>query len=84
MLFFADQGVLIRHEQLENTVGTLEIEKESFRKAQIFSWIFFPIWILLASVQSICFVMSNGKLHPLAKIIKDYDDINEGILFLPI
>ena len=68
---------------MENTVGTLEIEKESFRKAQIFSWVFFPIWIFLAIVQSICFVMSNGKLHPLAKIIKEHEDVNEGILFCP-
>jgi hypothetical protein len=63
---------------LEYTVGTLEIEKESFQKARIFSWVFFPTWIFLAIVQSICFVMSNGKLHPLVKIIKEQEDVNEG------
>ena len=77
-LFFSDQGVLDRHYQLETTVGALDIEKESYQRAQIFSWIFYPIWILLAFVQAICFVLSNGKLHPLAKIIEDFEDDNEG------
>ena len=77
-IIFSDQGVLDRHKQLESTVGALDIEKESYHRAQIFSWIFYPIWILLAVVQAICFVLSNGKLHPLAKIVEDFENGNEG------
>ena len=31
------------------------------------------IWIMLAIVQAICFLLSNGKFHPLAKILEGCD-----------
>ena len=73
-----DYGVLERHNQVDGILGALEIEKESFQTASLFSWIFFPIWILLAIVQAICFLLSNGRFHPLAKIIEDFDYKRKG------
>ena len=67
IIFFTDYGVLERHTQVDTLLGALEMEKEAFQKAQIFAWIFFPIWIILAIIQAVCFVLSNGWFHPLAK-----------------
>ena len=50
-------------------LGELEMEKESFEKAQWMAWMFYPIFILLAILQAISFLLSNGKFHPLAKIL---------------
>ena len=75
LILIIDYGVLERHNQVDSILGALEIEKESFQKAQLFSWVFFPIWILLAVVQSVCFVLGNGKFHPLATIL---EACNEG------
>ena len=77
VFFFEDLGVLERHNQVENTVGALDMENEALQKAWLFSWIFFPIWILLAIIQAICFLFSNGKLHPLAKILEACNDGNK-------
>ena len=76
--FFTDYGVLERHTQVDAILGALEIEKEAFHRAQLFSWIFFPLWIIMAIVQAVCFVLSNGRFHPLAKILEDCDGSNEG------
>lgn len=59
---------------METDIGALDMENEAFQKAQLFSWIFFPIWILLAIMQAVCFLLSNGKLHPLAKILEACDE----------
>ena len=80
--FFADYGVLERHIQVDTILGSLEMEKEAFQQAQIFSWIFFPLWIIMAIVQAVCFVLSNGRFHPLAKILEDCDASDEGKYFL--
>ena len=53
IIFFTDYGVLPRHIQVDTILGALEIEKEAFQKAQLFSWIFFPIWIIMAIVQAV-------------------------------
>ena len=74
--FFADCAVLERHIKVDTILGALEMEKEAFQKAQLFSWIFFPIWIIMAIVQAICFELSNGQFHPLAKILEDCDEGN--------
>ena len=58
-----------RHNQLKEMLGELEMEKESFEKAQWMAWMFYPIFILLAILQAISFLLSNGKFHPLAKIL---------------
>ena len=73
ILLPTDYGVLERHTQVDNILGALDIENKSFQTAQLFSWIFFPMWILLAIVQTICFLLSNGRFHPLAKILEGCD-----------
>ena len=82
MFFPTDYGVLERHTQVDNILGALYIEKESFQTAKLFSWIFFPMWILLAIVQTICFILGNGRFHPLEKILKGCD-INAGKFAMP-
>ena len=69
-----------RHEELNDTVGFLQMEEESLETAYYFSWIFFPIWIILTIVQIVCFVLYNGRLHPLARIIdeSEADDTGKG------
>jgi hypothetical protein len=74
--------VLERHTQVDAILGALEIEKEAFHRAQLFSWIFFPLWIIMAIVQAVCFVLSNGQFHPLAKILEDCGGSDEGKCFL--
>ena len=74
--------MLERHTQVDAILGALEMEKEAFQKAQLFAWIFFPIWIIMAIVQAVCFVLSNGQFHPLAKILEDCDVSDEGKYFL--
>ena len=68
---FTDQNILDRHNHLNATVGFLQMEKDSLRTAYYFSWIFFPIWIILTIVQIVCFILYNGRLHPLARIINE-------------
>ena len=67
---------------MDTLLGALEMEKEAFQKAQIFSWVFFLLWIILAIIQAVCFVLSNGRFHPLAKILEDCDVSDEGKCFL--
>ena len=64
-----DFNVLERHNQIDETVGTLDMENEALEDIKVFAWGFFPLWIFLSTVQAICFVLSNGKFHPLAKIL---------------
>ena len=64
-----DYGILERHNHLDSTIGLLEMEIESFERARLFSWIFFPLWIILTIVQVGCFILYNGRFHPLAKIL---------------
>ena len=82
IFFFTDYGVLERHTQVDTLLGALAMEIEAFQKAQLFSWIFFTIWIILAIVQAVCFILSNGRFHPLAKILEDCDDSEEGKYFV--
>ena len=76
--FSTDYGVLERHTQVDSILGALDIENKSFQTSQLFSWIFFPIWIILAIVQATCFLLSNGTFHPLAKILEGCDASSEG------
>ena len=64
---------------MDSILGALDMEKDSFQIAQLFSWIFFTIWIILAIVQTICFLLSNGKFHPLAKILEGCDVDRAGM-----
>ena len=45
------------------------MEIESFERARLFSWIFYPLWVVLTIVQVGCFILYNGRFHPLAKIL---------------
>ena len=45
------------------------MEIEAFEQARLFSWIFFPLWIVLTIIQIVCFMLYNGRFHPLAKIL---------------
>ena len=63
---------------MDNILGALNIEKEAFQKAQLFSWVFFPTWMILAIVQAVSFILSNGRFHPLTKILEGCDDIAKG------
>ena len=58
-----------RHEQLEKVIGALEIEKGSLSTAYLFSWVFYPTWIMLAVIQVLCYVLSNGRFNTLSKVI---------------
>ena len=58
-----------RHEQLEKVIGALEIEKDSLNTAYLFSWVFYPTWIMLAVMQVLCYVLSNGRFNTLSKVI---------------
>jgi hypothetical protein len=82
-LLLLDQGILERHDQLESTIGSLDMELESLGRARIFSWVFFPTWIFLAIIQAICFLLGNEKFHPLAEILEGFvdDDNNKGMLW---
>ena len=71
---FTDQGILERHNQLNEMLGELEMEKDSFEKAQWMAWIFYPIFILLSILQAVSFFLSNGKFHPLAKILEGHEN----------
>ena len=56
------------------------MEKESFMRSQLMSWIFYPIWIMLTVVQVVCFILSNGRFHPLSAILDGAaDEDAEGI-----
>ena len=74
--------MLERHTQVDAILGALEMEKEAFQKAQLFSWIFFPTWIIMAIIQAVFFVLGNGRFHPLAKMLEDCDGSDEGKCFL--
>ena len=82
-VFPIDYGVLERHTQVDSILGALDIEKNSFQTSRLFSWIFFMIWIMLAIVQAICFLLSNGKFHPLAKILEGCDASGKGKFAMP-
>ena len=70
---FSDQGILVRHNQQNEYLGVLEMEKESFHRSQLLSWILFPTWIVMSIIQTVCFVLANGKFHPLAAILEGHD-----------
>ena len=74
---FSDIFVKERHTILLNTIGPLEMEIVAFKKAQYFSWIFFPIIALMTAFQALFYYLYNNHLHPYAKII----DVNHAVRF---
>ena len=69
LISFLDYGILERHSQLDDTIGVLDMEMESYEKSKLMAWIFYPTWILLTILQAICFILYNGRFHPLSKIL---------------
>ena len=65
-----------RHNQIENTIGVLDIELKSLERSEMFTLLFYPSWIILAFVQAVCFILSNGRFHPLANILKGCKQTN--------
>ena len=66
----------MRHNQLNEYLGVLDIEQESFDRSQLMAWVFFPIWIVMSIIQTVCFILANGKFHPLEAILKANDKTN--------
>ena len=71
----------MRHNQLNEYLGVLDIEQESFDRSQLMAWVFFPIWIVMSIIQTGCFFLANGKFHPLEAILKGCDEGNQGTIF---
>ena len=78
LISFLDYGILERHSQLDDTIGVLDMEMESYEKSKLMAWIFYPTWILLTLVQSICFILYNGRFHPLSNILDGCIDIQKS------
>ena len=68
-VYFLDYGILERHSHLDNTIGVLDMEMESYERSKLMAWIFYPTWILLTILQAVCFILYNGKFHPLSTIL---------------
>ena len=75
-----------RHNDLDATIGFLEMEERSLDRSRLFAWVFYPIWIILSITQAFCFFLANGKYHPLAKILdgSDENDVDEGKFYKKI
>ena len=69
-LIFSDQGISVRYNQLNEYLGVLDMEQESYEISRLFAWIFFPIWIVISIIQTGCFFLANGKFHPLEANLK--------------
>ena len=69
--------MLERHHALDATIGFLDMEVESLERSFLLSWIFFPTWIVLTIIQTSCFILYNGRFHPLAKILDGCNDSTE-------
>ena len=77
-LLFTDRNILVRHTDLEvSMIGVLDMENESYQRAKLFSWVFYPTLIGLAIIQVSSFLLYNGRYHPMAKIL-DGANKNEG------
>ena len=79
LISFLDYGILERHSQLDDTIGVLDMEMESYEKSKLMAWIFYPTWILLTILQAVCFILYNGKFHPLSKILDGWEAQRKGM-----
>ena len=68
----------MRHNQLNEYLGVLDIEQESHDRSQLLSWVFIPTWVGMSIIQTACFTLANGKFHPLAAILKGCDESDQG------
>ena len=69
----SDQGISVRHNQLNEYLGVLDMEQECYDRSKLFAWGFFPTWIMMSIFQTVFFYLANGKFHPLAAILKGCD-----------
>ena len=76
---FPDYRILERHIELEETIGVLDMEVESYELSKWMAWVFYPTWILLTIVQAICFILYNGSFHPLSKILDGSEVQRKGM-----
>ena len=72
----------MRHNQLNDFLGVLDMEQESYDRSQIFAVVFFPIWIVMSIFQTVCFYLANGKFHPLADILKGCSECDQGTILI--
>ena len=79
LVSFLDYGILERHNQLDDTIGVLAMEMESYELSKLMAWIFYPTWILLTIIQAVCFILYNGKFHPLSKILSGCNIERKGM-----
>ena len=75
---FTDYAILERHTLLHETIGTMDIEDESYERSKLFSWLFFVVISVLTVVQIITFLLYNGPYHPMAKVLKGTDNSSKG------
>ena len=72
---YIDVRILERHNQLEDTIGALDMEVEALERIRLLSWLLFPVWIFLSVVQAICFALGNGDFHPLHSMIDSHENL---------
>ena len=67
---FSDTKISERHLLLKSTIDTLPEEDDAYDLAKLLSWIFFPIFIVLALGQIFFFKLFNNRFHPFVDILK--------------
>ena len=55
---------------LKSTIDTIPEEDEAYDLAKLLSWVFFPIFVLVALGQVLLFYLFNDRFHPFAEILK--------------
>ena len=67
---FSDSKISERHLLLKSTIDTLPEEDEAYNLAKLLSWVFFPIFVVLALGQILLFNLFNDRFHPFVEILK--------------
>ena len=55
---------------LKSTIDTLPEEDEAYNLAKLLSWVFFPVFVVLALCQMLLFNLFNDDFHPFVEILK--------------
>ena len=67
---FSDTKISERHLLLKSTIDTLPEEDEAYNLAKLLSWVFFPVFVVLALCQMLLFNLFNDDFHPFVEILK--------------
>ena len=67
---FSDTKISERHLLLKSTIDTLPEEDEAYNLAKLLSWVFFPVFLVLALGQVLLFYFFNDRFHPFVEILK--------------